>query len=201
MARPHSNDRGFTLIEMLTVVLITGILSAISLPYLYKEKSLANTVPQIESTFKVVNLKARANSGNPYRITLRTTTGATSEQFLKIDYAVNNNCTPINNAASITAWENSSSWRQDPTQTLVIPSTVQISNFPPKGFCFSGKGEVVLSPGFAAGTTRTFDVSYIGNRSSSKAKKATINISVIGDVSRKTYDSLNAEISPTGKLN
>jgi prepilin-type N-terminal cleavage/methylation domain-containing protein len=200
MARPTNNDLGFTLIEMLTVVIITGILAAIALPSLYKDKSFANTVPQIESTFKIISLKARANSGNPYRITLKTTgtTPETRQQFLKIDYVLNNNCTPQSDAASIAAWENSA-WRQDPIQTLNLPSEIEIPDFPAKGFCFNGKGEAVLSPGSSGSATRDFNIISTKN-TNAKAKRATISISLIGDVSRKTYDLQDTEI-PYGKFN
>jgi prepilin-type N-terminal cleavage/methylation domain-containing protein len=199
MARSINNNLGFTLVEMLTVVIITGILAAIAMPSLYKNKSFANTVPQIESTFKIVSLKARANSGNPYRITLITTgtTPGTRQQILKIDYALNNNCTPQNDSASITAWEKSA-WRQDPIQTLSLPNEIEISNFPNKGFCFNGKGEVFLSPGSSSSTTKSFDI-LSTKSTNSKATKATINISVIGDVDRTTYDSQGTSLY--GKFN
>jgi prepilin-type N-terminal cleavage/methylation domain-containing protein len=192
MARHYNSNRGFTLIEMLTVVLITGIFAAIAWPFLAKDKRFTNTIPQIESTLKIVSLKARANSGNPYRVTLQANGG---EQFLKVDYLLSNNCTPTNTAT----WE-SAAWRQDPAQTLYLPTTVTVSNFPVKGFCFNGKGESVLSPGTAAGTPKSFDVSANNSNSSAKAVKATISISAIGDISRRTYDKYNNEITG-GKFN
>ena len=203
MARLTKNNLGFTLVEMLTVVIITGVLASIAWPSLFKEKSFATTVPQIESVFKIISLKARANSGNAYRITLKTTgtTPGNTQQSLKIDYVLNQGCIAPNSAAGIAAWENFA-WKEDPAQTLELPRGVEIpvspSNgfFPSKGFCFSGKGEVVLAPGSAG--TRSFDISSA--KSSTKAKKATINISIIGDVSRRTYDSQNVEIL-YGKFN
>jgi prepilin-type N-terminal cleavage/methylation domain-containing protein len=202
MARHRNNNSGFTLIEMLTVVILMGILGAIALPSLNRDKSFTTAVPQIESTLKILSLKARGNSGNPYRITLQTKGTTVVEQFLKVEYLPNNNCTPANDTASITAWETNSGWRQDPNQTFAVPDTVQISNFPDKGLCFNGKGEVVVSPGSTPGTPRSFDVSYIGKRNSTKANKATIRISLIGDISRDTYPvgSSNANIL-NGKFN
>jgi prepilin-type N-terminal cleavage/methylation domain-containing protein len=128
MARHTNSNLGFTLIEVLTVVMITAILAAIAWPYL-SNKVFARTVPKIESTFRVVSLKARANAGNPYRITLQGT--APAEQVIKVDYIINGNC----NAPAAAAW------RQDPVQTLELPSDIEVINFPPSGFCFDGTGQ------------------------------------------------------------
>jgi prepilin-type N-terminal cleavage/methylation domain-containing protein len=191
MTRPHNKNSGFTLIEMLTVVIITGILAAIALPSFFKSRTFANTVPQIESSLKLISLKARANSGNPYRLTLMTQSG---QQLFRVDSINNNNCSPTNTAAAILAWESDSNWKQDPSQTFYLPTTVVISGFPAKGFCFNSKGEAVLSAGSAAGTSRSFNVLNADPNNSIKASKATVSISVIGDISYKVYDQNNQEI-------
>lgn len=177
MARPTNNNLGFTLIEILTVVLITGILAAFAWPYL-SNKAFARTVPQIESALKVVGLKARANAGNPYRVTLRGI--APAEQTIEVRYIVNGNCnTPITAA-----------WRQDPVQTLELPSDVEITGFPANGFCFDGTGQATPLP---ASAPASFTVRAV--RQSSLAARASLSVSLIGDVSRITFDKNNRNLN------
>ncbi len=189
MARPNNSNLGFTLVEMLAVVIITGILAAIALPSFLKNRTFATTIPQIESTLRLVSLKARASSGNPYRVTLGNRAG---EQFLDVRYLANSACTTTNTVA----WESNKDWKQEPNLILSLPTTVVISNFPSKGFCFNSRGEAVLSPGSVAADSRSFTIS---NTSSGKVAKAVISISLIGDNSRATYDANN--VSLDGKLN
>lgn len=180
MARLTKNNLGFTLIEVLTVVMITAILAAIAWPYL-SNKVFARTVPKIESTFKIVSLKARSNAGNPYRITLEGT--APAEQVIKVDYIINGNCNTPASAA----------WRQDPVQTLELPSEVEVINFPSGGFCFDGTGQATSLPitAPASFTVRTL-------KQNSLAARAVIAVSLIGDVHRTTFDQNNSNLG--GKL-
>lgn len=167
------------------VILITGILAGIALPYL-QNKVYAKTVPTVESTVKVVSLKARANAGNPYRLTL-VGTPATG-QTLRVHHLVNGSCNAIATAA----------WRRDPSQDIDLPiSDVTITDFPPGGFCFDGTGQAGLSPGSPPNTPMSFKIRNL--KKNSKAVRTDISISLIGDVSRKTFNAANVEIQ-YGKL-
>jgi hypothetical protein len=156
---------------------------------------LASTVQQVESGLTIVSLKARANSGNPYRITLQQR-ASTGEQYLKVDYALNTRCS---SAATAT-------WIQDPNQSIYIPNTVQIPDgvsfspispnsvaFPAQGLCFDGRGNVSS----INGSPRIF--SMIDSKPSLKAVQANISLTAIGDVGRRTYDSKGNEIY-SGKM-
>jgi prepilin-type N-terminal cleavage/methylation domain-containing protein len=175
MSRPNNSNLGFSLIELLTTVIIAAILAAIALPF-FQNKVFARTVPQIESTVKIVSLKARANAGNPYRITLQG-------KWIRVDYFLSGNCTTTPATAA---------WRQDPAQSLELPDDVSITSFPAGGICFDGTGQA------APGTTRSFDI--ISNKVTSKAVKANITISLIGDVTRTTFDA-SGNMIPNGKFN
>lgn len=180
MARPTNNDLGFTLIELLIVVLITAILAAIAWPYL-ANKVFARTVPKVESTLKVVSLKARANAGNPYRVTLQGV--APANQVLRVDYMINGTCNSPAAAA----------WRQDPIQTLELPTDVAVTNFPSGGFCFDGTGQATALP-----ITEPASFTIMAVKQNSLAAKAVIAVSLIGEVDVRTFDQNNTNLN--GKL-
>jgi prepilin-type N-terminal cleavage/methylation domain-containing protein len=186
MVRHSNGNLGFTLVEMVTVVFITGVLAAIGVQSMAKSSSFSNTVVKVESGLRVTSLKARANAGIPYRVTLQIDPN-TGEQFLKTQHLVNSNC----NAATTALW------RDDPTQDIyvpkriVIPTVANISNpnikpFP--GFCFDGRGNVVS----LNGSSRIFSV--LDSKPGEKAVLANISISAIGDLTHETYKSNGAPL-------
>ncbi len=182
MARPTNNNLGFTLLELLTVVLITAILAAIAFPYL-SNRVFARTVPKIESALKIVSLKARANAGNPYRVTLQSQGTTPAVQLLRVDYIINGNCNTPATAA----------WRQDPVQTLELPSDIEVIDFPSGGFCFDGTGQATSLP-----DTEPASFTVRAIKQTSLAARAVIAVSLIGEVGLTTFDQNNNNLN--GKL-
>ncbi len=191
MVRHSNSNLGFTLVEMVTVVFITGILAAIGVQSMAKNSSFTNTVVKVESGLRVTSLRARANAGIPYRVTLQVDPN-TGEQFLKTQHLVNGNC----NAATTALW------RDDPTQDIYVPKRIiiptvanvmnpNIKPFP--GFCFDGRGNVVS----LNGSSRIFSMQ--DSKPGEKAVLANISISAIGDLTHDTYKSNGTSLY--GKFN
>jgi prepilin-type N-terminal cleavage/methylation domain-containing protein len=183
MVRHSNSNLGFTLVEMITVVFITGVLAAIGIQSMAKNNSFTNTVVKVESGLRVTSLKARAAAGNPYRVTVQVDPN-TGEQFLKTQHLVNGNCSSATTATAL--------WRDDPTQDIYVPkriviptvadaTNINIRPFP--GFCFDGRGNV--SP--VNGASRIF--SMLDKKPGEKAVLANISISAIGDLTHDTYKS------------
>jgi prepilin-type N-terminal cleavage/methylation domain-containing protein len=187
MVRHSNSNLGFTLVEMVTVVFITGVLAAIGIQSVAKNSSFSNTVVKVKSGLRVTSLKARANAGIPYRVTLQVDPN-TGEQFLKTQHLVNGNCT-----AAATAL-----WRDDPTQDIYIPQRIVIPTVtnvgnpnikPFPGFCFDGRGNVVS----LNGSSRIFSV--LDSKPGEKAALANISISAIGDLTHANYTSNGAALN------
>jgi prepilin-type N-terminal cleavage/methylation domain-containing protein len=178
-------DGGFTLIELLVVILIAGVLAGIAAPSLISQKkTMKSAVGQVEGMLKTVNLVARANSGNPYRI--RPIYDAVSEQYhFRVEVRRNGTC---NNSPTATGWID------DNNKSVYLPAGIVVKNaanstevkdlsgtdLDAMTTCFDGRGSE-LNGG------RTFNLVY--TQEDSKVRLAEISISAVGDVSRKTFSS------------
>jgi type II secretory pathway pseudopilin PulG len=191
MKSSNHSSSGFTLVEVLAILVITGILAGIAAPSLLsQQKVFKRAVGSIETLLKTTSLSARANSGNPYRITVqRRVVGNKSEQLLKVEVFQDGLCDPTKTLP------NDPKWRHDVRKDYVLPEGVQITvnganGFPAtatsNGICFNGRGEVF-------GGQKAFEVVDIQNRS--EAVRARLTVSVVGDITRKTWRGNGTEIS------
>jgi type II secretory pathway pseudopilin PulG len=187
-----AKNSGFQLIEILFVTVVIGILAGISVPsMLSQKKTFKNSVNSIETLLKTVNLSARANSGNPYRITVvsQVVNGQT-QQTLAVDLSQNGSCDPSAPAQN---------WQRDVKKEYTLPPEVQVVTTGPNAFpstsvsngiCFNGRGETF-------GGSRS--LTLVDTQQFNNAASAILTVSVVGDVSRQTFDKNNAPIAG-GKL-
>jgi prepilin-type N-terminal cleavage/methylation domain-containing protein len=192
MKNATSNNSGFTLLEILMVLVIAGILVSIAAPsFLSQKKDLKQAVTSVETLLKTVNLTARANSGNPYRVSVATINVVPNRPpttFLKVEYLQNGTCADVNSNAQ------NQGWQEDIKKRVELPDSVTISNFPAiaapnNGLCFNGRGEL-----FRGG--QTFDVNVAADQQFNNAVSAVINISTVGDVSHVAKNRAGGTIAP-----
>jgi prepilin-type N-terminal cleavage/methylation domain-containing protein len=198
MNKLRPTPHGFSLVEMIAIVAIVGILAGIAAPSLLSQKKeFRNSVSAIESMLKTVNLSARANSGNPYRISLATKrVNNATQQYLKVDILQNGTCNPAE-------WVDlTRAVRHDVRRDFMLPEGVEVLNGGAFGFpavnapnnqnaiCFNGRGETF-------GGSRVFEI--VDREAQGEAVRARITLSFVGDVARKTYRRDGSEI-PNGKF-
>jgi prepilin-type N-terminal cleavage/methylation domain-containing protein len=195
MKSSNHSSSGFTLVEILVVLVIAAILIGIAAPSLLSQQRVfKRAVGSIETLLKTTNLSARANSGNPYRITIQNGQfSGKPQQTLKVEILQNGDCNPA------TSLPSGQTWRHDVRKDYVLPEGIEILTTGPYGFpatttsngiCFNGRGEVF-------GGQKNFVI--VDTQKRNTAIRAQLAISMVGDIARTTWNGNGTEI-PKGEL-
>jgi prepilin-type N-terminal cleavage/methylation domain-containing protein len=204
---PNHNSQGYTLVEMLVVIIVTGIVMGIAVPSLMAlNKPLRDATLQFKSQLSLIRAKA-ISSNQAYRLRPRYPTTA---QYLGEHYNGNPHNFVVEYAANcqVTAlggWQSASQLDLDLPESIGIdlatPATMPISP--------SIDGSTTAAPalswnicydnrGVAAQTTRLTLQDVQGNNI---AKYAQISVGIVGSSEIVTYNKDGSPVTPSGQDN
>jgi prepilin-type N-terminal cleavage/methylation domain-containing protein len=198
---PKYNSQGYTLVEMLVVLIIVGIVMGFAVPSLLSlSKPLRDGSLQFKSHLSLIRSKA-ISSSQAYRIRPRFPNradydGSIPHNFI-VEYAAN--CKVIALGAANNGWETASQFDLDlpprvgitevNNTTVTIPGTgaVTINNNLNWNICFDNRGIVdtpqyVVLKDFQSGDAGT-------NTGNNKAQIAAVSIGKVGIVEIFTYST------------
>jgi type II secretory pathway pseudopilin PulG len=203
---PKHNSEGFTLIEMIVILIIVGVISGFALPSLLSlNKPLRDGVSQFKSQLNLIRAKSIA-SGKAYRIKPlyptrdeyynATTNPDKIPRNFTVEYAAYCNI-PVTSRASISnpnGWQSATQFDLDLPKDVGIAAAADITGIPATtptmtvsdnltnwSICFDNRGLVSQSMNFAL-------KDFQGNH---RAKIAVFQVLTVGGSTVSTYDKSN----------
>jgi prepilin-type N-terminal cleavage/methylation domain-containing protein len=190
---PKYSDRGFTLVEMLVVLLVAGIIAGFAVPSLLSlNKPLRDGTLLLKNQLSLVRSKA-ISSNQSYRILPNPVANPDGTRSFVVEYAANCRVT----ATGTNGWQRASQLDLDLPKNVGItdiatnisdPAIGVVSNALGNGVCFDNRGivDAPISP------IRLILKDFRGDN---RAKIALIEVGRLGSVDIYTYDS-NTSTNP-----
>ncbi len=206
---PKHNSEGFTLIEMIVILIIVGVISGFALPSLLSlNKPLRDGVSQFKSQLNLIRAKAIA-SNQAYRIKPLYSTrdeyyNATTNpdkipRSFAVEYAAN--CSIPFTSRGATGWRSATQFDLELPKDVGIAASVDITGIPTTtptmtvsdnltnwSICFDNRGLVSQSMNFAL---KDF-------QSNHRAKIAVFQVLTVGGSTVSTYDKSKNLIPDSG---
>ena len=188
---PKYNSQGYTLVEMLVVLIITGVLMGIAVPSLLAlNKPLRDGSSQFKSHLTLIRSKAIATS-QAYRIRPKYTSAGTYSNGIAhnfvVEYAANCKVQTLDPITGVALWKMASELDLDlpplvgitdvASSVFAAPVTGTITNSLNWNICFDSRGIVDT-------VTQVILKDFQDNN---KAKIAVFSISKVGNIDLYTY--------------